>query len=229
MDDAAGVRARRARAPGPARCRGPAPRQRAARQFVAQRLAGHVLRSDVQPPVDLLEGVDGGDVRDGSGRRRARLATQARGAGRVAASGRRNRLERHLPPEPRVLGEVDHAHAAGAEQAHDPVVAHGWPRRRAGRDRPAPAVATGGLFQKSPAARVSCRAATAPRRASAASAPRRGPHERLALVGRPFERASRTGRVTRGQRSRPTGRSRHDVGVPSARAAARPGRRSSRA
>ena len=41
-------------------------------------------------------------------------------------------LHRHLPPEAFVLGQIDHAHAAGAERAENPIVRQGLADHRCG-------------------------------------------------------------------------------------------------
>ncbi len=60
---------------------------------------------------------------DGMRQRRGgpRLLPQARSHPLVAEQVRRQRLQRDRAMQPRVVGQVDDAHAAAAEDAHDPV------------------------------------------------------------------------------------------------------------
>ena len=96
-------------------------RQRSAGQLLPQRRARHVLAHDAQGVVELLERIDGGDAGMGQAGRGARLAAQAPPAALVPGERRGQRLDRHQPAEPRVLGEVHHPHAAPAELPGDPV------------------------------------------------------------------------------------------------------------
>ena len=74
---------------------------------------------EVQLVAVLLERVDGRDARVRERRGRARLAVQP-GAGRSASVPPRQRLEGDVAAEPRVVGEIDDAHAAAADLALDP-------------------------------------------------------------------------------------------------------------
>jgi hypothetical protein len=81
---------------------------------------------DDEPLAMILADVEQrADVRVIQRRSDARLALKA--LERVAISGqlRRQQLERHLPPEPRVFGSVDDSHAAVAELFDDAVVRQG--------------------------------------------------------------------------------------------------------
>ena len=95
--------------------------ERAARELIPQRLAGHVLAGDVQVVVDFLEREHRRDAGVMQRCRRARFAPQPFTAGRIADKLRRDRLERDRASEPRVLGEVNDAHAAFAEHAANEV------------------------------------------------------------------------------------------------------------
>ena len=85
----------------------------------AQGAAGDVLLYHVELAVELLEREDGRDARVGERPGRHRLAAQPRAQVVVVGERRRQRLDGHWPLEPRVLTEVDDAHAAAAEQAGD--------------------------------------------------------------------------------------------------------------
>ena len=87
-----------------------------------QRLAFQQLGRDEEPAVDLVDVVDGADVRVVQCRGRPRLAPEAFEG--VAVSGKilGEELQRHVPAESRVLGAVDDAHATASDLLHDAVV-----------------------------------------------------------------------------------------------------------
>ena len=75
---------------------------------------------EVQLVADFLEGVDGCDARVRQSCRGPRFEPQAVAAAGVVAHSRCQRLERHAPRQPRVVGKVDDAHATAAQLApHD--------------------------------------------------------------------------------------------------------------
>jgi hypothetical protein len=97
--------------------------ERAPSRELGERPPRHVLHGDeARPPVRTLHVVDLVDDRDvGMGERRgdAGLAQQPR-AGRVVPAGGQH-LERDLPAQPQVLGQVDLAHAPGAQPLDDAI------------------------------------------------------------------------------------------------------------
>jgi myo-inositol-1(or 4)-monophosphatase len=93
-----------------------------AADLLAQRLAVDVLGGDVVDAVGFADVVDGDDVGMVQRRGRAGLALEAADALLVLGEAHRQELERHLAPQTVVLGEINLAHAAGAEKALHPVV-----------------------------------------------------------------------------------------------------------
>ena len=83
--------------------------------LVAERGAVDEFGDDEQLVVDFLERVDGADARMRQRRGRPRFAPQPLPLHRIARQMRRQRLDRDLPPEPRVRREVHAPHAAAAE------------------------------------------------------------------------------------------------------------------
>ena len=92
---------------------------------VVQRLALEQLHRDEALPLDLVDRVDGADVRMVERGGGPRLALEARLGIAVARPLGREKLERHGAPELQVLGAVDDAHAAGPELLDDLVVQDG--------------------------------------------------------------------------------------------------------
>ena len=88
---------------------------RARAQAAAQRLAFEQLRHDVRRAVVRPEFVDRRDVRVVQDARRPRLRLEALQAIRILRERRRQHLDRHLAPEPRVARAVDLSHPAGAD------------------------------------------------------------------------------------------------------------------
>ena len=113
----------------------PLRRQRPLGQFFAQRAALQILGGDERLVAHFLECVDGGDGRVRQRARGACLVPQPRPHQVVSEQVGRQRLQRHRPVQPRVFGEIDHAHAATTENADDSVGAD----VRAGRQQAAPA------------------------------------------------------------------------------------------
>ena len=70
-----------------------------------------------------VEDLDDAGVADRG--RRARLVEEALRELGVVGQARAQDLDRGAPPDPRVLGEVDDAHAAFTDELGDPVVAEG--------------------------------------------------------------------------------------------------------
>jgi hypothetical protein len=73
-------------------------------------------------PLVLAGLVDGADVRMVEAGGGPRLAPEARRVGGACLAPLEEELDRHLPPQLDVRGEVDHPHAAAAERAQQPVV-----------------------------------------------------------------------------------------------------------
>ena len=96
-------------------------RQRAAPQPCGERLALDELERQVGGAVDRLQAVDSCDVRVGERREQPRLALEAREPLGVLRELRRQRLDGHVTPQPRVTGAIDLAHAARAERNTDLV------------------------------------------------------------------------------------------------------------
>ena len=80
-----------------------------------------VSHRDVQQTVVLARVVDRDDVRVVDRGRQPRLSDEPLAEGVVLGEVGAQHLERHLVPEPHVVGPVDHAHAAPPEHALDPV------------------------------------------------------------------------------------------------------------
>ena len=74
---------------------------------------------DVQQPVRLARLVDRDDRGVLDRRRQPRLAQEPLAIGAVVGERRPQQLQRDLAPEPQVLGAVDDAHSAAAEQRVD--------------------------------------------------------------------------------------------------------------
>ncbi len=103
-------------------------RQRPALDLAAQGLAVVAGHGEVEPAVlGLAHLEDRAEVGVVERRGRPRLLQEAGLGHRVARQLRRQELERHRAAEPGVLGLVDHAHAAAAQELQDAV----------GADRPA--------------------------------------------------------------------------------------------
>ena len=86
-------------------------------------LAVHVLHADEVAPLGLADVVDPADVRVRHLPRAAHLGAEALHEARVRGRRRRQELERDGNAEGQVVGAVDFAHAAAAEQANDAVAA----------------------------------------------------------------------------------------------------------
>ena len=84
-------------------------------------LALDVAHGDEEIAVDLAGLVDGQDVGVIDGRRHLRLAQEARLGFRVGAELRGDDLEGDLATEAGLLGKVDDAHTASAEDGLDPI------------------------------------------------------------------------------------------------------------
>jgi hypothetical protein len=110
-------------------------REASLRVDLVEAAPGHVLHRQESDVVAAARLEDGHDVLVTQLRHGARLALEAR----QRLCGRRelgpHDLERHAPREALVLGEVDDAHAAGAEPFDQPVRAEALERQRGGRDR----------------------------------------------------------------------------------------------
>jgi hypothetical protein len=87
----------------------------------AQRLARHVLARQVEFVADFLQGVHRGDARMRQSRCGSRFEPEAVAAAWFPAEAGRQRLERHASRQPRVVGEIDDAHAAAAQFAPEDV------------------------------------------------------------------------------------------------------------
>ena len=138
--DQAGRGGRRPAPARPPRRRSRISRQRRARvaQPSAQVRAAHQLHRDEHLVAEHADVVDRDDVRVRDAGHRARLADDA-GAGRGAAAARpraAQELDRDLAAQLRIVGGVDHAHRAGAEQLAQHVARHAPARR--GRPVPRP-------------------------------------------------------------------------------------------
>jgi len=90
---------------------------------LGQRLTRDVLEHQERHAPDVLEAVDGGDVRMVELREDAGLALEAGEAFRVAGEGFGQNFDGNVAAERGVGGAVDDAHAAGAELGVDAVVA----------------------------------------------------------------------------------------------------------
>ena len=96
--------------------------QRAVEQPFAQRLAIDELHRDERPVRGLAHFVDGADVRMIQRGGIAGFAQQSR-AGRFVVSCRFENLERHAPPQRRVVREIHEAHPAAAKPTLDLIAA----------------------------------------------------------------------------------------------------------
>jgi hypothetical protein len=94
-------------------------RDRTAIEAVGQRPALHVLEDEFAGAVLLLPAVDAGEVGVVELGERAGLAFEAFQAGRVRGELRREGVDRDGAVQPRVGGEIHHAHAAATEFAGD--------------------------------------------------------------------------------------------------------------
>ena len=122
MDDAGGVRGLEAlRHLGP-QLQHARDRHRPARDRAPQRPAFQPLHDDVALGAVLPHVEDAADVAMAQGRRRPRLAQEARDGPGVARERGREELDRHAPAEPRVLGLVDGAHTPASDGCEDAVV-----------------------------------------------------------------------------------------------------------
>ena len=128
VDDAGRCARRRARRRSGWPCPAPAPgRMGLPCDAVLQRLAFQALHDDEGLALVLADVVDGADVRMVQGGGGAGLALEALERLLIAGELRRQELEGHEAAQARVLGLVDHAHAAAAQLVDDAIV----------RDRPA--------------------------------------------------------------------------------------------
>lgn len=142
MDDASGVRGlqRIGKLDCPAQQVGQG--QRPAGDAFAQRGAIEVLHRNVSLSVGFAQVVNGADIGVVETRGRLRFAPKAGEGARITGDRGRQELERDLTIEPDVFRQVDLAHAAAAELAHDAVVADDRPGRErtagvnGGRGRP---------------------------------------------------------------------------------------------
>jgi hypothetical protein len=92
-------------------------------EHLVQRAARHELHRDEADASLLADRVDADDVRMAEPSERERLAPQPRLGRRRVAQLRTQHLERDLAPQRLLLGQVDGAHAALVETAHDAEVA----------------------------------------------------------------------------------------------------------
>ena len=130
--------------PGRVRRREPAPRldqvceQRAPRRFalalpLRERPALDELHRDEHGVAEHADIEDLDDVRVRDLRQRLGLADQPRGA---VGADRAHELERDAPVEIRIVGAIDHAHAAETEAIEDDVASHARTPRERGRGSP---------------------------------------------------------------------------------------------
>ena len=124
MDDAARVRRREAVGDGRADLDGPPPRQRAALEEAAQRVALEQLRDDVGEVALLLELIERQDVRMRDGRDRLRLALETDARLLVRGETVGEDFERDVAADALVVGAVDLAHAACPDRLDDVVRAN---------------------------------------------------------------------------------------------------------
>ncbi len=103
-------------------------RERAFRDPFLQCRPVNVRHGDVRTAALLPRLVERAHVRVVERGGRLRFAQEPRAGHRVRRERRREELERHEPLQPDILGLIDHAHAAAAEQAHDPIPAGEQPR-----------------------------------------------------------------------------------------------------
>src|SRR5450432_3567838 len=90
-----------------------------------QRLPGQALHHDEEMPLVLADLVNGADVGMVQGRCGASLAAKTLESLRILRSILGKKFQSDEPAQQRVLGFVDHAHAAAAEEFNDPVVGDG--------------------------------------------------------------------------------------------------------
>ena len=125
VHDSAGVRRRQAAGDRRRDVQRLRPRQRAAAQTPPQRLAFEELGDKEEVAVLLADVVDGEDAGMRQRGHRPRLAGESRDGVGVEVAVRRQDLDRDVTPEPRVVGTIDLAHAAGSKERDDPVRAEG--------------------------------------------------------------------------------------------------------
>ena len=103
------------------RCGRPRRLERALAQHRLQVGALDEAHRDVQLPVDLARVVDRDDVRMLDRGRQPRLAQEALAERHVVGELRGEQLQRDVAVEREVVGAVDDAHAAAADQRLDPI------------------------------------------------------------------------------------------------------------
>ena len=81
----------------------------------------HVAHGDEEDVLGRPSLIDRDDVRMIDRRGQLRLAQEAVTERLVLGEAGSEQLERNPPLEPQILGQVDDAHAAQAEQRHDPI------------------------------------------------------------------------------------------------------------
>ena len=94
----------------------------AAAQHLCERLPFQQFHHQEMLPLVLLDGVNGADVRMIQRGRGTCLTLKALNQLAVLSHFRRQEFHGHMPSEPRVLGLVDHTHAAAAQLPCDFVV-----------------------------------------------------------------------------------------------------------
>ena len=105
--------------PGDRECFGD--RQRPALQALGERRAFDELEHQGGDPGRLLEPVDRADVRMIERGQRSRFPRKTAAAFGITGEPRGQDLDRHVPPELRIVGAIDLSHAAGAERRQDGV------------------------------------------------------------------------------------------------------------
>jgi hypothetical protein len=95
-----------------------------------QRLPLHQLHRQEEEAVSFLDRVNRDDIRVVEGGDGTRFTFESRPAVGIARRLVRQDLERDLASELRVFGQVDFAHAAGAQRAQDAIVREGLPGRQ---------------------------------------------------------------------------------------------------
>ncbi len=103
----------------------------AVRDTLGQRLAFDQLEDQELLRVGLLEAIDCRNIRVIEGRQHLRFALEAREAIGIAGKFDRQRLDRHVAPEPRVTSPPHFAHAALAERSGDGI----WADMATGAER----------------------------------------------------------------------------------------------
>ena len=89
--------------------------------------SAHISHRDVEFAVSLARVVDRNDVRVVDLGGPLRLALESCPEARVFAQGRREELDRDLPAQPHVLGEVDDAHATTADERLEAIASNVGP------------------------------------------------------------------------------------------------------